>query len=282
MASKKKEEPVALVTAAEHRFNDIEEVVWQGVPIKWDVLREPFPKESIKKREIGRGKKVDYVDGATVIRRLIKACGNNWDFFVDRYWIDEKNRCCALCTLTIDGAKRQHVGVQEQGQSGADAEVKGAITDGLKKAATLFGVGLELYGPDFDDSGVNVPVQSVAETSSVARPITPATPAKAQVDGYSGTKEPSEKVSLGELAAEVMQGENIQEIDKPTTGTDGAPLTDGDQLSKLHALLASKSIKGVDAKNWMINASCRVIENADYHALSKVQVSKLMQEVVQL
>jgi hypothetical protein len=38
----------------------------------------------------------------------------------------------------------------EQEKQGEDALAKGAITDGYKKAATLFGVGLELYGPDLN------------------------------------------------------------------------------------------------------------------------------------
>jgi len=285
MAIKKKEETTAVINGTEHRLNDIketEDTPWNGWPIKWDVLREPFPAKSLKTRAGGGGKKLTYIDGATCIRRLIKGAGNNWEFFVDRYWIDEKNRCCALVTLIIDGAKRQHVGVQEQGQSGADAEVKGAITDGLKKAATLFGLAIELYGEDYDDSGVNVPVQAVPEIPSVTRPKTPEAPAKSQVDGYRRPEVPPEKVSLGELAATVLEAVAMEEIDKPTLGTDGAPLTDGTQLSQLHALLATKGIKGPDAKNWMVDASNRTIQNPDYHALSKVQVSKLMQEVGKL
>lgn len=115
-------------------------------------LAEPFPPEAIKSRVIGGGRRADYVTAATVIRRLNKATNCRWNFTVDRYWI-EGSLSYALGTLTIDGLGcRQHIGVQSlDSKSGEDAAAKGAISDALKKAATLFGVGLDLYGPDYEE-----------------------------------------------------------------------------------------------------------------------------------
>lgn len=121
-----------------------------------DVLTQPFPEAAVKERVIGGGMRARYVDGATVIRRLNEATGNDWSFTVDRYWVDGLLGY-ALVTLTIPGhGSRQHVGVQAQNErSGEDAIAKGAITDALKKSATLFGVALELYGPDIEFGGTS-------------------------------------------------------------------------------------------------------------------------------
>jgi hypothetical protein len=116
-----------------------------------DRLVEPFPVAARKTRPGAHGMALTYVDGTTVIHRLIEATHNNYSFSVDRYW-SEANCRYALVTLTIPGlGSRSHIGVQaEDARSGEDALAKGAITDGYKKAATLFGVGLELYGKDLN------------------------------------------------------------------------------------------------------------------------------------
>ena len=138
-----------------------------------DALEKPFPKSAIKQRTIGGGKKADYVDGATVIRRLNEATGHQWSFTVDRYWT-ENNVTLALVTLTIPGmGSRQHIGVQSVGGSGEDAAAKGAITDGLKKAATLFGVALDLYGPDYEASETDQPKRQQTYQSKNQGDITP-------------------------------------------------------------------------------------------------------------
>jgi hypothetical protein len=52
----------------------------------------------------------------------------------------------ARVRLTLPGCgSREHIGVQVIRERDGEDMYKGAITDALKKAATLFGVGLELY-----------------------------------------------------------------------------------------------------------------------------------------
>jgi hypothetical protein len=116
-----------------------------------DKLTAPFPKAAIKTRA-GGGGRFSYVEGYTVIHRLNDATGNNWNMRILKF---EKNEEIGVLMATVEieipglGA-RQHVGMQEMGKNqGLDSVVKGAITDAMKKAATLFGVGLELYGPDY-------------------------------------------------------------------------------------------------------------------------------------
>ncbi len=120
-----------------------------GVDLK--KLREPFPREEIKQRIIGGGRKAEYLEGSSVIRRLNAAAGA-WDFRIIKEWQDG-DILKALGEITIPGlGSRQHIGVQKIAAGGGEDLHKGHVTDALKKAATLFGVGLEVYGPDEEGS----------------------------------------------------------------------------------------------------------------------------------
>ncbi len=127
----------------------------------------PFPETAIKQREQG-GRWFSYVQGHVVIHRLIEATGNQFDVAVTS--LDMKpipnskggsdTLVIATVALTIPGlGTRQHIGVQVAHERGGEDMVKGAITDGLKKAATLFGVGLEFYGPDYESGEIEQPRQ---------------------------------------------------------------------------------------------------------------------------
>jgi hypothetical protein len=128
-------------------------------------LLAPFPPQAIKTRSGGGGSSLSYVEGETVIRRLIKATGNRFDVKVLGF--DAKpagttaprdgkpGRPQTLLTATVELCVpglgcRQHIGVQLTSEGGGEDLAKGAVTDAIKKAATLFGVGLELYGPDYE------------------------------------------------------------------------------------------------------------------------------------
>lgn len=153
-----------------------------------DLLRltQPFPPSALKQRSGGGGKMLTYVEGHTVIHRLNDATDNNWSFSVDkieRIEVDQNNALLmAYVTLEIpELGRRSHIGVQGVNARGGEDLVKGAVTDALKKAATLFGVGLELYGPDYEagemsgPSGTEVPsrgrtttVNTIPKESEVA------------------------------------------------------------------------------------------------------------------
>jgi len=116
-----------------------------------DALGKPFPRSAIKQRAGGGGMMLDYVDGATVIRRLNQAA-KQWDFQILREW-QEGDLIKAHGKLTIPGiGSREHIGVQVHSNrpGSEDMNTKGAVTDCLKKCSVLFGVGLELYGPDLE------------------------------------------------------------------------------------------------------------------------------------
>lgn len=122
-------------------------------------LMEPFAEEEIEDRKIGGGFVAKYVAGENVIRRLIRATDNRFDVEVkslDRQQMPDradkngelKSRelWIARVAVTIPGlGTREHIGVQMVEENSGEDIIKGVITDALKKAATLFGVGLELY-----------------------------------------------------------------------------------------------------------------------------------------
>jgi hypothetical protein len=137
--------------------------------MKWDraervrlteLLRKPFPKEAVKQRKGGGGMTLDYVGGETVIRRLIDSTQNTYDFEIISREImpygttsrgEEQFLVLVHGRLTISPlGHRDGYGVQIVSAKGGEDLFKGAVTDSLKKAATLFGVALELYGPDVE------------------------------------------------------------------------------------------------------------------------------------
>jgi hypothetical protein len=115
-----------------------------------DRLTQPFPRQAVERRDGGGGRVFDYVATETVIRRLNDATANCWDFrVVETHFRGEVMLC--LGELTIPGlGTRQGWGVQKVSERGGEDLFKGAASDALKKAATLFGVALELYGPDLE------------------------------------------------------------------------------------------------------------------------------------
>jgi hypothetical protein len=125
-----------------------------------DKLTAAFPRAAIKQRAV-QGRQFDYVEGHTVIHRLNDATENQWSMEIKSIsTIDIKEdwkQVTAHVALTIPGlGTREHIGIQDVHVKGPDL-VKGAITDALKKAATLFGVGLELYGPDYENGEFAAP-----------------------------------------------------------------------------------------------------------------------------
>ncbi len=129
-----------------------------------EILMRPFAEEELDSRKIGGGRSATYVAGENVIRRLIEATGNQFDVSVKKVerlpWPDRTDQktgelvpqelWVSYVELTIPGlGTREHMGVQVIDiKAGAEDVIKGVITDAVKKAATLFGVGLELYDKD--------------------------------------------------------------------------------------------------------------------------------------
>jgi hypothetical protein len=152
-----------------------------------ETLEAKLNPQWIKQRQQG-GATLSYIGGHTVIRLLNKAFNYQWSFEIVSEEVKQsvpkasfdgwgKNRkpkldaqgnqifeaqppvAKVLGRLTVPG-----VGVKEQygskvligGATEQESAFKSASTDALKKCASLFGIGLELYGDDegFDDDAV--------------------------------------------------------------------------------------------------------------------------------
>ncbi len=150
------------------RVSDVDNSLDEAAAAMTKRLMEPFPKTAIKTRPGGGGVKLAYVATHTVIHRLIAATNNNFTIEVMSQSFDEKAEIIsATVRLTIPLlGSREQIGVQTYSPSrkGSEDLYKGAISDAIKKAATLFGVALELYGEDYEKT---------AETKPSAEPMSP-------------------------------------------------------------------------------------------------------------
>jgi hypothetical protein len=114
-----------------------------------DILRRPFPPELIKQREGQYGKMLSYVETHSVIERLNEGC-DAWSFEVVEHRILDAE-VVVVGRLIADGILKMAFGgspitIDSNGNALSLADdLKAAASDALKKAASLLGVGLELY-----------------------------------------------------------------------------------------------------------------------------------------
>lgn len=142
--------------------------------MKKDILTRPFPPELVKQRQGQGGKMLNYVETHAVIARLNEGC-DAWSFEVVEHTILDEE-VVVVGRLTADGVTKMAFGGAEVARdregrplSIADS-LKASASDCLKKAASLLGVGLELYGAA-PDSRRTVQRQSGAEkTGPIANP----------------------------------------------------------------------------------------------------------------
>lgn len=150
-----------------------------------DLITAQIPDYLIQQRDGGGGKKLSYISGSTVTDILNSAFNYDWDWDVEAQWIEESqpkfNKWSKVpedqkvmhngdkgawekqapvahvkCVLTVrftdaDGIQRsiRKTGfgskVMMGGASEQESVFKAAGTDALKKAASLLGIGLQLY-----------------------------------------------------------------------------------------------------------------------------------------
>lgn len=121
-------------------------------------LMKPFPQSALYQR-----KSFTYVQYQQVIRRLIHATGNNFQTDVRELRIEpwtnssgghQQVALLALVTLTIPvlQSSRTQMGIQVATVGFGEDMWKGAVSDGLKKAAQQFGVAIDLAGKDGEDT----------------------------------------------------------------------------------------------------------------------------------
>ncbi len=114
------------------------------------ILRQPFPPEVIKQRQGQGGKVLSYVETHTVIARLNEGC-DCWSFEIIEHQVLE-DEVVVVGKLVADGVTKMAFGGSSLTRDRAGKclsvadDLKSAGSDALKKAASLLGVGLEMYG----------------------------------------------------------------------------------------------------------------------------------------
>jgi hypothetical protein len=114
-----------------------------------DILRRPFPPELVKQREGQNGKTLSYLETHVVIERLNEGC-DGWSFEVVEHHV-YKVEVVVVGKLTADGVIKMAFGGSAITFTNAGKvvsladDLKAAASDALKKAASMLGVGLELY-----------------------------------------------------------------------------------------------------------------------------------------
>lgn len=115
-------------------------------------LVRPFSPDQIKQRTTPLGYTVDYIETPTVINRMNEAFQGEWSFkILDHKLLEDV--VVVLGELTAGGITKQQFGTCELSHESEEGVLfslgdgmKAAASDALKKCATLFGLGLQLYG----------------------------------------------------------------------------------------------------------------------------------------
>ncbi len=118
-----------------------------------DILEAAFPPDLVKSRPGAFGGSLQYLEGHTVIARLNEAFDSGWSFEIERHEILPEE-VIVLGRLRVDrfGIVKMAFGgsrITRDKLGAATAigdDLKSAATDSLKKAGTLLGIGLQLYG----------------------------------------------------------------------------------------------------------------------------------------
>ena len=199
---------------------------WDGLsPAVTEILGQPLDPELASQRKGRKGQFYDYLEGHAVIAQANRIFGyGGWGYelagdvtlrrveTVDPQTGEVKveQGYSAPVRVTVAGAlPRTDIGVHpvvEDTFDGHDTAMKGAVTDGMKRAFRSFGVqfGNGFYGDQSPDNGAAQPQRAPARSNPGAR-------SRAQANGNSG-KAPSN--GSGKPAQAQPKGRNDSQADK--------------------------------------------------------------------
>lgn len=233
------------------------------------VLERKLDPKLIKERQQG-ATKLSYIGGHTVIRLLNEAFGYKWSFEIvsdeivpsqpklnkyakagENKYDDQPPVVKVLGRLTIPG-----LGVKEQygskvligGASEQEASFKSASTDALKKCATLFGIGLELYEDD-----------EVPSEGQAASPTTSTPPKQAY---NASSSQASSKQTYTNTAKNASSAP--KPATQPTKPTDGPfPQEDIEKMKEMKAILGITENTQFDAyvREFLDNKDATMVRN---------------------
>ena len=197
--------------------------------MKKDILTRPFGAEQIRTRPGQHGKTLSYIETHAVIARLNEGC-DAWSFEIISHEVQD-GEVIVVGKLTADGIVKMAFGgsevtVDKAGRvvSLAD-DLKAASSDCLKKAASLLGVGLELYGAPVpreagqvrpvttDSNGSNnEPTQMPAPNDRITSRQLAAIHAACRRYGVT-------RGQLGEIVGEQFRREHVEQLTKREAST---------------------------------------------------------------
>lgn len=144
-----------------------------------DVVTRPLPKDKIKQRPGKGGMTFNYISADLVIELLNEAFDHLWSTTIVSHEVVDGTAIVGL-ELSAYGESGIPVHKQQFGSCeinrgmGPGEAFKGAASDALKKAATLLGIGLELYQDDAPSSSPRLPQAKSGSTSAAPKsPVSP-------------------------------------------------------------------------------------------------------------
>ena len=123
--------------------------------MKRDVLEQKFSSELIKTRKGAFGQELAYIPGHAYVARLNEAFKHKWSFEVVTHEV-HGHELVVLGKLNAEGVTKMAFGGASMTVNKATGEtlsiaddLKAAATDSLKKACSLFGIGLHLQATEY-------------------------------------------------------------------------------------------------------------------------------------
>ena len=217
------------------------EILWDGLPpAVTRALAQPLDLGLVSQRKGRAGMIYHYLEGHTVIDQANRIFGHGgWGYgLVGEVTLRQfetldsrtgevktSSAYCAPVRVTVAGApSRTDVGfhaVAEETSDGHDTALKGAVTDGLKRALRSFGVqfGNSFYGDKFDPSDTFRPEQVKVQAEG-----------KPETDKPNPNRDDSQAEMLRKRLLELgsAQGFNEQQVQEAVTARTG---TDMDALN---------------------------------------------------
>lgn len=204
-----------------------------------DKLAARFPQDAHYTRKGAFGKDLTYLSTSTVIYRL-NSIGRAWDWFI-KEMIWQPDMLVVRGTLHIEGlGSRDGIGIQELSEKRGGDLVKGASSDALKKAATLFGVGLYLAGPDYEsDAPTATPEAFQTRPGDPWGKPPPRQPAVATPTRPQPSMEPEEAYDLWSSATKRLAASDVDLLMKHRYGVWDVSELDSDQVPDFEYLVSA-------------------------------------------
>ena len=106
-------------------------------------LRRPFPSEYVKQKTL-KGNRISFVEWHTYTAKLNALVGNGW-CMEPPIPMQAGGKLVIAVGLTILGVTRWNVGDEDADHEGYGSGATNAFAQAYKRAAALFGMGLDMY-----------------------------------------------------------------------------------------------------------------------------------------